>query len=95
MMGQRRRRRGLLGLALLLALLLLAWAPWLNNQAIYQEARRTRAMRDGTYGWVRCVDGSVRRMWVCDYTVRWALFGRWVASCEGAYYVTFWGQMLP
>jgi len=25
----------------------------------------------------------------------WFPFGRWVASCEGGYYVTFWGQIFP
>ena len=29
---------------------------------------------------------------VCDYEVMWAPFGRWVASCEGGYYVPFWAS---
>ncbi len=29
---------------------------------------------------------------ICDYNVMWAPFGRWVVSCEGGYYVTFWGE---
>jgi len=29
---------------------------------------------------------------ICDYNVMWFPFGRWVASCEGGYYVTFWGK---
>ena len=29
---------------------------------------------------------------ICDYKVMWFPFGRWVASCEGGYYVTFWGK---
>jgi len=32
---------------------------------------------------------------ICDYEVRWFPFGRIVGSCEGAYLVTFWGQILP
>ncbi len=31
---------------------------------------------------------------ICDYKVMWFPFGRWVASCEGGYYVTFWGEPL-
>lgn len=31
---------------------------------------------------------------ICDYKVMWAPLGRWVASCEGGYYVTFWGKPL-
>ena len=31
---------------------------------------------------------------ICDYKVVWAPLGRWVASCEGGYYVTFWGKPL-
>lgn len=29
---------------------------------------------------------------MCDYNVMWFPFGRWVASCEGGYYVIFWGK---
>ena len=29
---------------------------------------------------------------ICDYKVMWFPFGRWVASCEGGYYVTFWDK---
>ena len=32
---------------------------------------------------------------ICDYEVRWFPFGRIVGSCEGMYFVTFWGQILP
>ncbi len=32
---------------------------------------------------------------ICDYKVHWFPFGRVVVSCEGAYYVTFWGQIIP
>ena len=31
---------------------------------------------------------------ICDYHVTWVPFGRWVASCEAGYYVTFLGQFL-
>lgn len=79
----------------ILVLGLLAWAPWLNNRVIYEEVRRTRAIKDGTYGWVIYPDGTRKREWICDYRVMWVPFGRWVASCEGAYYVTFWGRIVP
>ena len=32
---------------------------------------------------------------ICDYEVRWFPFGRIVRSCEGIYFVTFWGQIFP
>ena len=32
---------------------------------------------------------------ICDYEVRWFPFGRIVGSCEGMYFVTFWGQIFP
>jgi len=32
---------------------------------------------------------------ICDYEVKWFPFGRIVWSCEGVYFVTFWGQIFP
>jgi len=32
---------------------------------------------------------------ICDYEVKWFPFGRIVRSCEGIYFVTFWGQIFP
>jgi hypothetical protein len=31
---------------------------------------------------------------ICDYNVMWAPFGRWVASCEGGYYVAFYDKVI-
>ena len=31
---------------------------------------------------------------VCDYFVMWIPFGRYVASCEGGWFVTFWWKTL-
>lgn len=70
----------------LLILLLLAWAPWLDNQAIHDKIMREKAKIDGTID----RNGNL----ICDYNVMWAPFGRWVASCEGGYYVTFYGEIL-
>ncbi|MEN3034811.1 MAG: hypothetical protein ABC537_00780 [Candidatus Methanosuratincola sp.] len=56
---------------------------------------REKAEKDGTMGWVTMPDGSIEYMLICDYNVRWFPFGRWVASCEGAYFVTFWGEIVP
>ena len=78
----------------LLLLLLTLWAPWLNAKEIHDKVFKEKAHKDGSYGWVIYPDGSKRYELICDYKVMWAPFGRWVASCEGAYYVTFWGKIL-
>ncbi len=71
----------------LLVILLLAWAPWMNNQAIHDRIFEERARIDGT------MDKETGEL-ICDYNVMWFPFGRYVASCEGGYFVTFWGKML-
>ncbi|RLG19695.1 hypothetical protein DRN67_02025 [Candidatus Micrarchaeota archaeon] len=38
--------------------------------------------------------GIIDGILICDYKVRWVHFGRWVASCEEAYFVTFYGEIL-
>lgn len=68
--------------------ILLAWAPWLDNQAIHDKVFQERAHIDGT------IDKQTGEL-ICDYKVMWAPFGRWVASCEGGYFVTFYGQRMP
>jgi hypothetical protein len=65
----------------------LAWAPWLNNQILHDKVFKERAKIDGT------INKNTGEL-ICDYNVIWAPFGRWVASCEGGYYVTFWGKIL-
>ena len=70
---------------IVLALLILAWAPWLNNEDLHDRVFESRARIDGTID----REGNL----ICDYTVMWAPFGRWVASCEGGYYVSFWGRI--
>ena len=79
----------------LLAIFVLAWAPWLDNKEIHDRVLRERGYKDGTFGWVEFPNGTRVYMQICDYKVHWVPFGRWVASCEGAYYVTFWGSILP
>ncbi|ABL78370.1 hypothetical protein [Thermofilum pendens] len=67
--------------------LLLFWAPWLDDGEVSARLLEEKGVVDGT---VR--NGTV----VCEYKVRWAPFGRVALSCEGGpYYVTFWGQVLP
>ena len=67
-------------------LVVLAWAPWLDDQAIHDMVFDARAHIDGT------VDKQTGEL-LCDYQVLWCPFGRWVASCEGGYFVTFWGTI--
>ena len=50
---------------------------------------------DGTMGWVDYPNGTKKYELTCDYNVMWTPFGRWVASCEGGYYVTFWDKIFP
>jgi hypothetical protein len=71
----------------LLILLLFAWAPWMDDQAIHDQVFEERARIDGT------IDKQTGEL-ICDYKVTWVPFGRWVASCEGGYFVTFWGKIL-
>jgi hypothetical protein len=68
-------------------MMLLAWAPWIDDKAIHDQVFEEKARIDGT------IDKQTGEL-ICDYTVSWLPFGRWVASCEGSYYVTFWGQIL-
>lgn len=66
---------------------LLAWAPWMNHQTIHDKVFNERARIDGTF------DKQTGEL-ICDYNVMWIPFGRLVASCEGGYFVTFWGKIL-
>jgi hypothetical protein len=70
----------------LLALFLLVWAPWVNNKDIHDKVFNERAKIDGT------IDKQTGEL-ICDYNVAWFPFGRYVASCEGGYFVIFWGKV--
>lgn len=74
-------------IAAVLFLLLLAWAPWIDNQALHDRILQERASIDGT------IDKQTGEL-ICDYNVMWAPFGRWVASCEGGYFVTFLDKIM-
>ena len=78
----------------LLALFLLVWAPWMDNQEIHDRVFQEKAHKDGTMGWIIKPDGTREYTLICDYNVMWLTFGRWVASCEGGYFVTFWGKII-
>ena len=69
----------------LILILVLAWAPWIDNQALHDRILSEKAGTDGT------IDKQTGEL-LCDYNVMWAPFGRWVASCEGGYYVTLLDQ---
>ena len=79
----------------LLALGFVAWAPWMDSQAIHDRVFLEKAQKDGTMGWVTQPDGTKKHTLICDYNVMWFPFGRWVASCEAGYFVTFWNQIIP
>ena len=79
---------------LVIILSLFAWAPWMDNKAIHDRVIQVKADKDGTMGWVTQPDGTREYTLICDYNVMWFPFGRYVASCEGGYFVTFWGKIL-
>ena len=79
----------------ILVLLILCWAPWLNEKEIHDRVFQEKAHIDGTMGRIVLPNGTKEYTLICDYNVMWFPFGRWVASCEGGYYVTFWNQILP
>lgn len=79
----------------IMVILILAWVPWMDDDAIHDKIFRERAHKDGTLGWVVYPNGTEKYELICDYSLNWFPFGRTVASCEGTYYVTFWGTRIP
>ena len=70
----------------ILICIILTWAPWLNDQDIHDRVLKEWGRQDGTI--------DIKGKQVCDYEVSRFFLGRLVTSCEGGYYVTFWGQIL-
>lgn len=70
---------------LLLLAAFLTWMPWLNNKSIRNMVTLENGRNDGSVD----ENGQI----ICDYKVTIAPLGRWVASCEGGYYVSFWGKI--
>ncbi|MBI4138960.1 hypothetical protein HY479_02305 [Candidatus Uhrbacteria bacterium] len=68
----------------MICLLALAWAPWMNNRSVHALVLDTYGSKDNAIQ-----EGKT----ICDYAVLWAPFGRWVASCEGGYFVPFWEKI--
>jgi len=62
--------------------ILLGTAPWMNKQATHDRVFNEKARIDGT---INKKTGEL----VCDYSVNWFPFGRFVSSCEGGYFVPF------
>ena len=89
------KRTTLIIASAILLTLVLTWAPWLNDKEIHDKVFQKKAHKDGTYGQVIYPDGTEKYELICDYNVMLAPYGRWVASCEGGYFVTFWGQIIP
>jgi hypothetical protein len=73
--------------AFILFVAIFAWAPWMDDNLTHDKVFQEKAMIDGT------IDKETGIL-NCDYIVHWFPFGRWVASCEGGYFVTFWGEIL-
>ncbi|MBP8994869.1 MAG: hypothetical protein KBG30_13820 [Bacteroidales bacterium] len=59
----------------------------MNNKTIHDKVFKERAKIDGT------IDKQTDEL-MCDYNVMRFPFGRYAASCEGDYFVTFWGKIL-
>jgi hypothetical protein len=68
-------------------LLLFAFAPWMDGKKIHDEVLLEKGRLDGT------IDRNTGEL-ICDYQVGWVPFGRVALSCEGMWYVTFWGAIL-
>lgn len=64
---------------------ILLFCPWLDNKKIATDVYSLKAKTDGTFG-SPCQDDG--------YFVSWVPFGRWAASCEAGWYITFWGMVL-
>lgn len=73
-------------ISVMLIVALMAWAPWLENQDAHDKVLEERGKID------RTIDEKGNL--ICDYAVMWIPFGRYVASCEGGWFVVFWGQIL-
>jgi hypothetical protein len=90
-----KRNANIVIIAGLSILFLLVWAPWMDNQAIHDKIFQEKAHKDGTIGEVININGTKETRLICDYNVMWFPFGRYVASCEGGYFVTFYGKIFP
>ena len=81
-------------IVVILISVILTWAPWLNDKEIHDKVFQEKAQKEGTYDWVIYPNGTKQYELICDYNVMWFPFGRWVVSCEGGYFVTFWAKIL-
>ena len=59
----------------------------MDNQSVHDRVLEEKARIDGT------INGQTDEL-ICDYNVMWFPFGRYVTSCEGSHFVTFWGKIL-
>jgi hypothetical protein len=81
------RREILVVVAPFVVLLMLVVAPWMDSQAVHDLVLEEKGRKDGTID----SEGNL----ICDYNVMWVPFGRVALSCEGGWFVTFWGWILP
>jgi hypothetical protein len=82
----KRDRKAPIVIVIAILLLILLWAPWMNDKQIHHKVLIEKGKIDHTVN----ESGEI----ICDYNVTWAPFGRMVGSCEGAHYVSFWGEIL-
>jgi hypothetical protein len=80
-------RKTIIFVSMFAILAFLALAPWINNNEVHDTILQQKGHIDGT------VDSEGNM--ICDYNVSWIPFGRWVASCEGGWFVTFYGDIFP
>ncbi len=71
---------------LLILLSILIWAPWLNNEKLHDKVLQEKGKVDGTI--------NKNRELICDYSISWLPFGRYVTSCEAGYFITFYGAII-
>ncbi|MFA5878459.1 MAG: hypothetical protein WC845_03790 [Candidatus Staskawiczbacteria bacterium] len=74
-------------LILIAITVVLTWSPWLGgSKKLHDRILLEKGSVDGTLD----ENGEL----ICDYKVMIFPFGRWVGSCEGGYYITFWGRII-
>ncbi len=77
--------RKLLIIVVLVAVSLLAWCPWIDEEFV-----KNRVSQQANFADQHKNLGSKP-----EVHVFYAPFGRWVTTIEGGWFVTFWGEVIP
>ena len=73
----------ILSIIVIVAIILLAIAPWMNNEKIKETITQEKGKINHTVD----ENGNL----ICEYKISWFPFGRSASSCEGGpYFIGFW-----